>query len=81
MKDQCVLGLRNSEMVAVLLPNDSHRTKDGERTPSPGQHPLATAKVACAPKSSTTLVFVLGDQSKQAVLFVSYSCGEIDAIT
>ena len=32
-----------------IVPQNADRTKDGGRTPCPGQHPLATDKNACAP--------------------------------
>ena len=55
------------------------RTRSGERTSSPGQHPLATVKEACAPKSAAFLFFVLGNQTKETVRFVCDSGGEEDS--
>ena len=40
------------------------RARSGERTSSPGQHPLATDKEACAPKSAASLILILGNQTK-----------------
>ena len=73
--------LESFEMVTVLLPRNAVPKLDGERTPSPGQHPLTTDKEACAPKSAASLVFVFGDQPEQAVLFVRYPGGEEDTVT
>ena len=55
------------------------RARSGERTPSPGQHPLATDKEACAPNFAAFLFFVLGNQTKETVRFVCDSGGEEDS--
>jgi hypothetical protein len=41
--------------------------------------PLATDKETCAPKFVEFLLLVLGNQAKQAVLFVRNSSGEVSA--
>ena len=43
-------GSESSEMVIGTVTKNADPTRNGERTPSPGQHPLATDKEACAPK-------------------------------
>ena len=45
----------------------------------PGQHPLATVKEACAPKSAVSLILVLSDEAKETVPFVCDSGGEEDS--
>ena len=62
-----------------MLPKNADRTQNGERTPSPGQHPLATDKEACAPKSAASLILVLSDDAKETVLFVCDSSREKDS--
>jgi hypothetical protein len=64
MKEPSILGSKTFEMVTVLLPKNADRTQHGERTSSPGQHPLATDKEACAPNFAAFLFFVLGNQTK-----------------
>ena|SRR5215813_2082472 len=53
--------------------------RDGERTPLPGQHPLATDKEACAPQICSVLL-VFGDQTKEPMPFVRDSGGEVNAV-
>jgi hypothetical protein len=57
------------------------RGRIGERTSSPGQHPLTTDKEACAPKSAASRILVLGNQTKKAMCFVSDSGCEINPAT
>lgn len=68
-------------MATSLLPKNAARKLDGERTPSPGQHPFsATVKEACAPKCAVFLILVLSDDAKETVRFVCDSGGEEDAV-
>ena len=57
--------LESFKMVTVLLPKNADRRQDGERTPSPGQHPLATVKEACAPKSAAFDVLIIHNTSRR----------------
>jgi len=49
MKDRGFSASESSEMVTVLLPKNTDRTENGERTPSPGQHPFGNGQVSVRP--------------------------------
>ena len=44
MKEPRIPILESFEMVTVLLPKHADRTENGERTPSPGQHPFGNGQ-------------------------------------
>ena len=80
MKEPSIPGSKTLEIVTGLLPKNADRTQNGERTPSPGQHPLATDKEACTPQICSVPNLVLSDDAKETVRFVCYSGGEEDAV-
>src|SRR5205814_9753693 len=49
MKEPWIPGSKTFEMLTLLLPKTALRKLDGERTSSPGQHPLATDKKRAPP--------------------------------
>src|SRR5438094_1107841 len=53
------------------------RGRDGERTSLPGQHPFSNDKEACA--TNLCALSVVGNETKEAVFFVSDSGGEVSA--
>jgi len=44
MKEPWIPGSKTFEMVTSLLPKTPLRDLDGERTPSPGQHPFGNGQ-------------------------------------
>jgi hypothetical protein len=79
MKEPWVPVSKAFEMVTLLLPKNADLKLDGERTPLPGQHPLATVKKTCAPKSAVSLILILSDDAKETVPFVCDSGREEDS--
>ena len=53
--------------------------RSGERTSSPGQHPLTTDKEACAPNLQRLYFSSSVTQTKQTVFFVRYFGREVNA--
>src|ERR1041384_8237023 len=52
----------------------------GERTPLPGQHPYGNGQGSVRPQTAASLILVLCNQTKQAMLFVRDAGGEINAV-
>src|SRR5262245_40393771 len=50
MKAPRIPSLESFEMVTVLLPKHADRTENGERTPSPGQHPFGNGQDSVRPQ-------------------------------
>src|SRR4030095_3392741 len=64
--------------ISVTIKRD--RTRNGERTPLPGQHPFGNGQGSVRPQTAASLILVFCNQTKQAVFFVRNAGSEINAV-
>jgi hypothetical protein len=79
MKEPWMPGSKTFEMVTLLLPRNAVPKLDGERTPSPGQHPFGNGQGSVRPQFFASLILIFSDDAKETVCFVCDSSGEKDS--
>jgi len=65
--------------IAGISIGEAKRVRSGERTSSPGQHPLGNGQGNVRPQTAASLTLVLSNQAKEAVPFVGDSSSEKDS--